>query len=157
MTGGNPMAGHKTPFWITTPLKKLTPAQWESLCDGCGRCCLQKLENRKTGRVFYTWVACHLLDITTCRCSDYKNRRQLVPTCFRLTPDNIRRIKWLPKTCAYRIVANKGDLDWWHPLVSGDPMTIHIAGISVQHLAVSESTVDPDRLEDFIIKNQTIF
>jgi uncharacterized protein len=151
------MTGRKAPFWTTIPLNKMTKAQWESLCDGCGRCCLQKLENRKTGRVFYTWVSCQLLDIKTCRCTDYAHRRQLIPSCFQLKPDYIKRIKWLPKTCAYRILANEGDLEWWHPLVSGDPETVHKAGISVQNLAVSEKMVDPNRLEDFIIENQAIY
>jgi uncharacterized protein len=135
----------------------MTRLQWESLCDGCGRCCLEKLENRKTGRVHYTWVSCYLLDIKSCRCTDYAHRRQLIPSCIRLTPDNIKRIKWLPKTCAYRILAGKGDLEWWHPLVSGDPQTVHHAGISVQNLAISEATVDPNHLEDFIIENQAIY
>lgn len=151
------MTSRNIPFWITTPLHELTPAQWESLCDGCGRCCLEKLENRKTGRVFYTWVSCYLLDIKTCRCSDYTHRRQLMPSCIRLTPDNIKRIKWLPKTCAYRILVNGGDLEWWHPLVSGDPETVHKAGVSVRHLAVSETTIDPNQIEDYILENQTIY
>jgi hypothetical protein len=145
------------PFWITTPLHKMTRPQWESLCDGCGRCCLEKLENRKTGRVFYTWVSCYLLDIKSCRCTDYAHRRQLIPNCIRLTPDNIRRIKWLPKTCAYRILAGGGALEWWHPLVSGDPQSVHKAGVSVRNIAISETTVDPDHLEDFIIENQAIY
>lgn len=151
------MTSINSPFWLITPLHGLTRPQWESLCDGCGRCCLEKLENRKTGRVFYTCVSCYLLDITSCRCTDYAHRRRLVPNCIRLTPDNIKRIKWLPKTCAYRIIANRGDLPWWHPLVSGDPQTVHAAGVSVQTLAISESTVDQDRMEDYIIENQTLF
>ena len=151
------MTSRNTPFWITTPLHKMTRAQWESLCDGCGRCCLEKLENRKTGRVFYTWVSCYLLDTKSCQCTDYAHRRQLMPNCIRLTPDNIKRIKWLPKTCAYRILANRGSLEWWHPLVSGDPKTVHHAGVSVQNLAISEATVDPNQLEDFIIENQAIY
>lgn len=145
------------PFWKTTPLDQMTAEQWESLCDRCGRCCLQKLENRKTGRVYFTSVSCYLLDTTTCRCSDYAHRFQLVPSCIQLRPDNIGKIKWLPKTCAYRVLARGGRLESWHPLISGDPLSVHRAGISIQNMAISEERVHPDHLEDYIIENQNIY
>lgn len=145
------------PFWETTPLHKLTRGQWESLCDGCGRCCLQKLENKKTGKVFYTCVSCYLLDTHQCRCRDYPRRHELVRGCIRLSPQNVYRIKWLPRSCAYRTLAEERNLAWWHPLVSGNPDTVHAAGISVRNLAVSETMVHPDHLEDYIVENQSIF
>lgn len=140
------------PFWRNTPLQLLTPAQWEALCDGCGRCCLQKLRNPTTGKVHYTRVACYLLDIPTCRCSEYDLRHILVPDCLKLSPDNIAELRWLPATCAYRLVAAKQALPPWHPLVSGDPRSVHRAGISVRHRAVSEQYVHPDDIDRFRIK-----
>ena len=118
-------------------LDKLTPAEWESLCDHCGLCCLQKLEDEKTGRVKYIGVACEFLDIGTCQCLVYENRHFANPDCIALTKDNIRQIKWLPATCAYRLLAEGKELAWWHPLKSGDPATVHQAGISVRDKAVS--------------------
>ncbi|MEJ2040855.1 MAG: YcgN family cysteine cluster protein [Desulfosarcinaceae bacterium] len=138
-------------FWLKTPLARMTHSQWETLCDGCGRCCLQKLKNPSTGKVYYTWVACYLLDLQTCRCSDYAMRHVLVADCIELGPANIASLYWMPGTCAYRLVAQGKDLPDWHPLVSGDPGSVHAAGISVRHKAISEVLVHPDDIEDYII------
>lgn len=118
-------------FWRTTPLAAMSSEQWESLCDGCGRCCLVKLEDEDTGQVAYTDVACRLFDTQGCRCADYENRSALVSDCVRLTPAALDELTWLPPTCAYRLVADGKDLPFWHPLVSGSPDSVVAAGISV--------------------------
>ena len=110
----------------------MTSAEWESLCDGCGKCCLAKLEDEDTGEIHWTSVGCRLFDEKTCRCRDYPNRLAKVDDCVGLTPQNVGTISWLPSTCAYRLLAEGHDLYWWHPLVSGDPETVHRAGISVR-------------------------
>ncbi len=120
------------PFWRTTALEAMTPGQWESLCDGCGRCCLVKLEDEDTGAIHATDVACRLFDAGTCRCRDYANRTTVVPDCVGLTPEAVRTLKWLPPTCAYRLVAAGKDLPHWHPLVSGRAESVVEAGISVK-------------------------
>jgi uncharacterized cysteine cluster protein YcgN (CxxCxxCC family) len=122
----------ETPFWKRLSLEAMTPAQWESLCDGCGKCCLSKLEDEDTAEIYWTTVACRLLDAGTCRCKDYDNRRAIVPDCVRLTPQTVRTINWLPSTCAYRLAAEGRDLYWWHHLVSGSRKTVHEAGISIR-------------------------
>ena len=119
-------------FWRSKPLEAMSDREWESLCDGCGRCCLVKLEDEDTGEIAYTDVGCTLLDSGACRCRNYENRQALVPDCVRLTPATVRTLSWLPPTCAYRLLAEGRDLYWWHPLVSGDPETVHAAGISVR-------------------------
>jgi len=139
------------PFWQQKSLAEMSPAEWESLCDGCGRCCLNKLENIDTGAIYPTAVACFLLDIPSCRCADYQNRRLKVSECVVLTPDNTDELDWLPDTCAYRLLARGQSLADWHPLVSGDPESVHNAGISVRHLAISEQDVDD--MEDYILDN----
>lgn len=138
-------------FWQKIPLNRMRREQWESLCDGCGRCCLQKLKNATTGKVYYTWVACYLLDTTTCRCSNYALRHALVADCVELNPGNIAGLHWMPATCAYRLIAQGKDLPHWHPLVSGDARSVHKAGISVRHQAISEVLVHPDDVENYII------
>lgn len=127
-----PAAVEGQPFWRAKSLEAMTGSEWESLCDGCGRCCLVKLEDEDTGQIEYTDVACTLLDGDSCRCRDYANRQGRVADCVRLTPTAVRSLSWLPPTCAYRLVAEGQDLPWWHPLVSDDPETVHRAGISVR-------------------------
>jgi uncharacterized cysteine cluster protein YcgN (CxxCxxCC family) len=148
-------------FWRRKTLAEMTQVEWESLCDGCGRCCLVKLEEDlppaqieagAVPRIFFTDVGCKLLDGETCRCRDYPDRSAHVPDCVRLTPQVVETLGWLPSTCAYRLVAQGGDLYWWHPLVSGDPDTVHDAGISVRHrVGASEEEVPFDKLEDHIV------
>ena len=134
------------------PCSDMTPAEWESLCDGCGRCCLNKLKEEGTDRIYYTDVGCRLLDGETCRCTDYENRSAKVNDCVTLTPRNINRITWLPPTCGYKLVAAGKDLYWWHPLVSGDPDTVHQAGVSVRgKVSATEADVPDDKLEDHIV------
>ena len=125
------------PFWKTKTLAEMTREEWESLCDGCGRCCLHKLRYDGGGLAF-TNVACVLLDGATARCSDYTNRRRKVPDCVQLTPDDLKAIDWLPPSCGYRLVASGKELAWWHPLVSGDPQTVHSSGVSVAGRTISE-------------------
>lgn len=139
------------PFWKTKTLEEMTPEQWESLCDGCGRCCLNKIEDADTGQIHLTKVACKLLDLALCRCSDYPNRQKEVPDCLRLTPEMVRNLTWLPATCAYALVAKGRDIPAWHPLKSGDPNTVHEAGISVRGFARSERRIKPENFEKYII------
>ncbi len=136
-------------FWRRKTLAEMTTAEWESLCDGCGRCCLHKLRHEEDDSLSFTNVACRLLDLQTCRCTDYAQRRRRVPDCVRLTPAEVAAIDWLPPSCAYRRLEEGRDLAWWHPLVSGDPETVHQAGISVRDRAVSERTAGP--LEHHIV------
>jgi uncharacterized cysteine cluster protein YcgN (CxxCxxCC family) len=131
------------PFWRTKTLQDMTRAEWESLCDGCGRCCLHKLRDDDTGALWWTNVACRLLDGETCRCSNYQQRRRHVPDCVKLTPAKLSDIDWLPPSCAYRRLAQGLDLAWWHPLVSGDPDTVHAAGISVRGRVIDERQAGP--------------
>lgn len=145
-----------TPFWQTTALADMTPAQWESLCDGCGLCCLQKLEDEDNGEVYYTDVACPLLDTGTgsngCRCTQYADRAALEANCILLTPQNLGEYaRWLPDTCGYKRVMQGQPLASWHPLVSGDRRSVHTAGISAGGRCVSASTVDEDALDEHIV------
>ena len=139
----------ETPFWQRKSLSEMNKAEWESLCDGCARCCLNKLENDSTGEVQYTDVACRLLDLNACRCVSYDDRKRYVPDCQILNPKNVKRLSSLPATCAYRLIDEGKDLHWWHPLVSGDPETVHEAGISVRGRVVSER--DTDDLEGRVV------
>jgi len=139
------------PFWRTKTLDDMTQAEWESLCDGCARCCLNKLEDWDTGQIVWTNVGCTLLDGETCRCKDYSNRADTVPDCIQLTPDTVRSLTWLPPTCAYRLIRDGEDLYWWHPLVSGDPDTVHQAGISVTGRTVSEDGMELEEYEYHVV------
>ena len=138
------------PFWKRKRLQELTAAEWESLCDGCGKCCLLKVEYEDTGEILPTSLSCRLLDRESCRCTDYPNRKTHVPDCIMLTPDQVSNLSWLPSTCAYRLVAEGKDLYWWHPLVSGDPETVHEAGVSVRCRTISEDEAGDD-IEAYIV------
>lgn len=138
-------------FWEKKTLDQLSGEEWELLCDGCGRCCLHKLEDVDSGRYYYTDVACRLLDETTCRCRDYGNRKTRVSDCMVLDTTDTDQFAWLPTTCAYRRIAERKPLAWWHPLVSGDRNTVHAAGISVAGHTTREQDVPHADLEDHII------
>jgi len=129
-------------FWENIALADMDAEQWESLCDGCGKCCLHKLEDEDSGEVFVCNVACRLLDLGNCTCQDYINRKTRVPDCTVLTPQHIAEFHWLPETCAYRLLAADKPLPDWHPLISGDVATVHRAGISVCGRVVSETDAD---------------
>jgi uncharacterized cysteine cluster protein YcgN (CxxCxxCC family) len=138
------------PFWERKSLAAMTPEEWESLCDGCGRCCLIRFEDEETLEVIPTTVACRLLDGETCRCTRYKRRKRYVPDCIKLTPDNIPDLKWMPPSCAYRRLYEGRGLAAWHPLVSGDPMSVVRAGVSMRGKTISERTLrDPEDALDF--------
>ena len=145
------MPDKKPPFWQTKTLTEMTKKEWESLCDGCGLCCLNKIEDEDSGEYYYTSVACSLLDPNNGRCMEYKNRTAIKYDCLQLTPENIEDIKWLPLTCAYRLVLEGKDLTFWHPLISGDPNTVHKAGISMQGKVLSEDNIDPDDFSHHLV------
>jgi hypothetical protein len=138
-------------FWDEKTLAEMSPAEWEALCDGCGRCCLMKLEDEDTGVIITSDVRCQLLDGETCRCSDYANRQARVPDCIKLTPENVTEIGWIPTTCAYRRIAEGRGLAWWHPLVSGDPETVVTVGVSVRGRTMDERDVKPGEWEDHAV------
>jgi uncharacterized cysteine cluster protein YcgN (CxxCxxCC family) len=138
-----------TPFWKAKSLSQMTRHEWESLCDGCGRCCLHKLRDEETRKLAFTNVACRLLELHACSCMRYPIRHQFVPDCVVLTPESVGEIDWLPPSCAYRLVHEGKDLAWWHPLVSGDPETVHAAGVSVRGRVISER--DASSLEEHIV------
>lgn len=138
------------PFWETKTLKQMSRAEWESLCDGCGLCCLIRFEDEDTGEVFPTRVHCKLFDPDACTCSDYANRKAQVPDCIKLTPGKVGALKWMPKSCAYRRLHEGRGLADWHPLVSGDRESVHTAGVSVRGQTVSELTLArPEDAVDF--------
>ncbi len=138
-------------FWQSKTLDQLTPAEWESLCDGCAKCCLIKFEDEDTGRIYHTNVVCELLEIYHCRCTRYSERSILVPSCLTLTPALATTLNWMPDTCAYRLLAEGKNLPLWHPLVSGDPKTVHQAGMSVRGKVVSARDVDDDDLPNYVV------
>lgn len=126
------------PFWETKSLSEMSSTEWESLCDGCGLCCLIRFEDEDSGAIIPTRVHCKLFDSETCGCSDYANRQKYVPDCLKLTPDMIGKLSWLPLSCGYRRVHEGRGLADWHPLVSGSRETVHTAGVSIQHQTISE-------------------
>ncbi len=142
-------------FWRHKSLREMTREEWEALCDRCGRCCLLKLEDEDTGNVMMTDVACKLLDCRSCRCSNYANRRQFVPECISITPEIAESPPyWLPKTCAYRLVAEGRELFDWHHLVSGDPETVHRAGVSVRGRVISEARVSDRDIVNHVVDTE---
>ncbi len=133
------------PFWETKSLEEMTPREWESLCDGCGLCCLIRFEDEDTGEIIPTRVHCRLFDSESCACSNYAQRKRHVPDCIKLTPQNVDTLQWMPLSCAYRRVNEGRGLADWHPLISGDPESVHRAGVSIRGETVSEeSLADPD-------------
>jgi uncharacterized protein len=139
------------PFWKTKTLEQMSRSEWESLCDGCARCCMVKLEDDDTGDIHLTRLACSMLVVKTCRCSNYPERFKLMPDCIDVTVEKVRQLSWLPSTCGYRRVDEGRDLAWWHPLVSGTPETVHQAGISVKSFAMSEKRVKEENYARYII------
>ena len=138
------------PFWEAKTLAQMTVREWESLCDGCGLCCLVRFEDEETGEVIPTRVHCRLLDADACRCTDYANRKTHVPDCIKLTPWNIDALAWMPVSCAYRRLHEGRGLPSWHPLLTGDPESVHAAGVSVRGQTVSEASLgDPEDALDF--------
>jgi uncharacterized cysteine cluster protein YcgN (CxxCxxCC family) len=138
------------PFWETKSLRQMTPAEWESLCDGCGLCCLIRFEDEDTDEVIPTRVHCKLFDGELCRCSDYENRKAHVPDCIKLTPGNVKDLLWMPKSCAYRRLYEGRNLAKWHPLISGDPESVHRAGVSIRGQTISETTLkEPEDAIEF--------
>lgn len=138
-------------FWETIPLQQMNAEEWEALCDGCGKCCLHKLQDEETDQVYYTRVACRLLDARSCRCSDYAHRRQRVEECLILAPETLMQADWLPSSCAYRLLDCGENLPQWHYLVSGDRNTVHRAGASVRGRTVPADFVHSDGMEEHII------
>lgn len=140
-------------FWRRKPLSRLNQHEWEALCDGCGKCCLNKLEDEDTGEVALTRVACRLLDDQSCHCTQYDIRHQFVPECIVLKTENLdTHAYWMPQTCAYRLLWEGKPLYDWHPLISGDTNSVHKAGVSVRDLTVSEFETPQDEWEDHIIE-----
>ncbi|WHZ35932.1 MULTISPECIES: YcgN family cysteine cluster protein [unclassified Sagittula] len=143
-------------FWEKKRLKDMSKDEWEALCDGCGKCCMNKLEDEDTGEVALTRVACRLFDDSTCRCSQYPIRHQFVPECIVLSPANLHHnLYWMPETCAYKLLNNGNPLPDWHPLLTGSPDSVHKAGVSMQGATVPEFEVGEDDWEDHIIEEPT--
>lgn len=141
----------ETRFWEHKSLLEMTRTEWESLCDGCGKCCLLKLEDEDSGECHTTRLACRHLDRRNCRCDCYRERSERVPECVTLTPYEIERLQWMPQTCAYRLLAEGKSLPAWHPLISGDPDSVHRAGVSVRGRCLSEDHVHPDEWQQHIV------
>lgn len=148
------MANEK-PFWETKRLEEMSSAEWESLCDGCAKCCLIKLEDEDTGDIAMTRLHCKLLDAETCRCSDYTNRKTHVPDCVILTPKDVSELRWMPKSCSYRLINEGKSLPDWHHLRNGDPERVHAVGASIMGRTLSEDTLfdpdDADQIAEWIV------
>ncbi len=142
-------------FWETKSLLEMDRRQWELLCDGCAICCLEKLQDDETGIVDYTAVACRYLDTSNCRCRVYTDRLSINPNCAQITPDSIAQMSWLPDSCAYRRLAEGKPLLRWHPLVSGDPESVHTCGISVRDRVVSATYVHPQDIQAYCVEIKT--
>jgi hypothetical protein len=138
-------------FWRNTALADMSKAQWESLCDGCAKCCLVKLEDEDTAEVAYTNVVCRYMDEANCQCTQYQNRNTLVPHCVWLKPDMVEEFFWLPDTCAYRLVHEGHDLPDWHHLRSGSRSSVHEAGASVKNKVLNEQYIPDDELQEYIV------
>tara|TARA_R110000796_G_scaffold16484_4_gene51402 strand:- start:4210 stop:4707 length:498 start_codon:yes stop_codon:yes gene_type:complete len=151
MTDKDMAARSDKPFWEVKTLAEMTQEEWESVCDGCGKCCLHKLQDEYDDAVYYTSVACRLLDCETCQCKDYPNRTQHVPDCVQLSKENVDTLGWMPSTCAYRLLSEGKGLPDWHPLVTGDPKSPINAGMSVQGMCIPEEEAHPD-LTRYIVK-----
>lgn len=141
----------KGSFWKIKKMEEMSYDEWESLCDGCSRCCLHKIEEEGAAGIVYTHIVCRYMDMESCRCNVYKLRSRLVPDCVTLKPPDLDRLSWLPQTCAYRLIFEGKDLMWWHPLVSGNPATVFEAGISVRGRVLSEEYVHPDGWYEHVI------
>ena len=139
------------PFWETKQLCELSPGEWESLCDGCAKCCVHKLQVEESGQVQYTCVACRLLDVTTCRCSNYDSRHELVPECAVLSAEHPEHFEWMPETCAYRLMHEGKPLPEWHPLITGNPQSVHAHGASARKKLIPEFLADERHLEKYIV------
>lgn len=138
-------------FWERFELEELDKHEWEALCDGCAQCCMVRLEDEESGDIATLSLSCRLLDTDACACSDYEHRFERAAGCMQLTPERARRFHWLPDSCGYRLMARGAPLPDWHPLISGDPMSVHRAGISVRGVATSEDSVSEADYEDYII------
>ena len=138
-------------FWKGRTLEQLSPEEWEALCDGCGQCCLYKLEDEDSGDLYLTNVVCRFLDHETCQCQVYPDRHQAVPTCVQLTPQNVLALKWIPPTCAYKLIAEGKTLPEWHPLISGNRQSIQETEFSIGGRVISESEADMDDLENYVV------
>ncbi len=138
-------------FWMRKQLHEMNREEWESLCDGCAKCCLHKLEDEDSGDVYYTKVVCRYLDEQHCRCTEYQDRNRLVPECVWLQPEDVAEFHWLPVTCAYRLIAEGQPLPEWHPLISGSADSVHQAGVSVRGRVLSDEFVHPDGMEEHIV------
>ncbi len=142
------------PFWETKSLDQMTLEEWESLCDGCGQCCLHKIIDNDSDDVLYTYVACRLLDLETCRCTSYKQRLKLIADCIKIEPRKFSRMHLLPESCAYRRLSERRKLEPWHPLISNDPKSVHHADISVRDKAVSEKNIHRTQFYRFLINKE---
>lgn len=140
------------PFWLHKTLNEMTTEQWESLCDGCGLCCMVRLEDEDTGEIALTSLCCSYLDRLSCKCTDYSNRSRNVPACLTLTPAMVSTLSWLPKTCAYRLIDEGKPLYSWHPLISGNAESVHHSKISKRDILLSEKDIPEEDFEDYIIE-----